>query len=85
MALDEIKNRVEEVDGVQRVYCANHADPRCGGGDDELGSIGDEIDRLSWAAQDVEVSTEAAVALDARHRVALPRAIRQARKDKLEA
>lgn len=37
MALDDISNRVEEVDGIQRVYCANHDDPACGNGNDDLG------------------------------------------------
>lgn len=37
MALEDISNRVEEVDGEKRVYCANHEDPACGGGDDKYG------------------------------------------------
>lgn len=35
--MTDIANRVEEVDGVKRVYCSNHDDPACGGGNDDYG------------------------------------------------
>jgi hypothetical protein len=35
--VEGISNRVEEVDGQKRVYCANHEDPACGNGDDKYG------------------------------------------------
>ena len=51
----------------------------------ELASIVQRIEELPWDMESVEASTETAVALDSRRRIALPRAIQAAKLAELDA
>lgn len=51
----------------------------------ELAGIDAEIEALPWDADNVEASMQAAIVLDSRRRIALPRAIRAAKLAELEA
>jgi hypothetical protein len=77
------KTLTEKIDALTAAHLS--AKDRVSALEAEAEGIDEQIERLSWNMEDYEASAEAAVQLDARRRLALPRALRQAKLDELAA